>query len=89
LEELGYGPLPVYKEPAESPVSRPDLAKEYPLILIAGSKLEMYTHSEMRNIPPLREQFLKNLLEINTATAAKFNIEDGNVVTKRRYQVYG
>jgi len=27
LEKLGYDPLPVYKEPAESPVSRPDVAK--------------------------------------------------------------
>ena len=81
LEKLGYDPLPVYKEPAESPVSRPDLAKEYPLILIAGSKLEMYTHSMMRNIPKLRELFPENLLEINPGTAAKLSIEDGNVVT--------
>ncbi len=56
LEGLGYDPLPVYREPAESPVSRSDIAKEYPLIVITGSKLEMYTHSMMRNIPPLGEQ---------------------------------
>ncbi|MEA2074567.1 MAG: molybdopterin-dependent oxidoreductase [Euryarchaeota archaeon] len=80
LKELGYDPLPVYKEPAESPVSRPDLAKEYPLILITGVKLEMYTHSMMRNIPELYEQFPENLLEINPETAAKLSIEDGNVV---------
>ncbi len=55
LEELGYDPLPVYKEPAESPVSRPDLATEYPLILITGVKQEMYTHSMMCNIPELHE----------------------------------
>lgn len=80
LEKLGYDPLPVYKEPAESPVSQPDLAREYALILIAGSKLEAYTHSMMRNIPKLREQAPENLLEINPQTAAKLNIEDGNVV---------
>ena len=28
LEKLGYDPLPVYREPAESPISKPDLAKE-------------------------------------------------------------
>jgi anaerobic selenocysteine-containing dehydrogenase len=77
LEKLGYDPLPTYREPAESPVSRPDLAKEYPLILIAGTKLEMYTHSEMRNIPGLRRLFPENLLEINPETAEKFNITDG------------
>jgi anaerobic selenocysteine-containing dehydrogenase len=80
LEKLGHDPMPVYREPAESPVSRPDLTKEYPLILIAGSKLEMYTHSMMRNIPALREMFPKNLLEINPKTAARLNIEDGNSV---------
>jgi anaerobic selenocysteine-containing dehydrogenase len=51
LENLGYHPLPEYSEPAESPISRPDLAKEFPFVLIAGTKLESYTHSMMRNIP--------------------------------------
>ncbi len=81
LEKLGYDPLPVYREPAESPVSRPDLVREYPLILIAGSKLEAYTHSMMRNIPKLRERSPENLLEINPETAAKLGIKDGNVAS--------
>jgi anaerobic selenocysteine-containing dehydrogenase len=79
LEKLGYDPLPTYREPAESPVSRPNLAKEYPLILIAGTKLEMYTHSEMRNIPGLRRLFPENLLEINPETAAKKKIAEGDI----------
>ena len=80
LEELGYDPLPVYREPAESPVSRPGLAKKYPLILIAGSKLEAYTHSMMRNIPGLRKHAPENLVEIHPDTASKLEINDGNVV---------
>ena len=80
LEELGYDPLPVYREPAESPFSQPDLAQEYPLILIAGSKLKMYTHSMMRNIPELREQMPNNLLEINPETAAQLGINNGEYV---------
>jgi len=80
LEKLGYDPLPTYWEPAESPVSQPDLAKEYPLILIAGTKLEMYTHSEMRNIPGLRRLFPNNLLEVNPETATKLGITDGDLV---------
>jgi anaerobic selenocysteine-containing dehydrogenase len=79
LEKLGYDPLPTYREPAESPVSRPDLAKQYPLILIAGTKLEMYTHSEMRNIPGLRRLFPENLLEINPETAAKRKITESDM----------
>jgi anaerobic selenocysteine-containing dehydrogenase len=50
------------------------------MILITGSKLEMYTHSMMRNIPELYEQFPKNLLEINPKTAMELGIEDGDVV---------
>jgi anaerobic selenocysteine-containing dehydrogenase len=80
LEEQGYDPLPVYREPAESPVSRPDLAKKYPLILITGSKLEMYTHSMMHNIHELCDLFPENLLEINPKTAMELGIEDGDVV---------
>jgi len=80
LEKLGYDPLPVYKEPAESPVSQPDLAREYPFILIAGSKLKTYTHSMMRNIPDLYELMPKNLLEINPVAAKKLGIKDGDIV---------
>ena len=79
LEELGCDPLPVYREPAESPISQPDLAREYPLVLVTGVKLEMYTHSMMRNIPGLYEQFPENLLEINPETAAGLGIGDGDV----------
>lgn len=62
----------------------PEIAKEYPLILMTGSKLEMYTHSMMRNIPELYEQFPENLLKINPERAAKLEIEDGDVVSDKR-----
>jgi anaerobic selenocysteine-containing dehydrogenase len=80
LEKLGYDPLPVYREPAESPVSLPELAREYPFVLIAGSKLKMYTHSMMRNIPDLHGLMPKNLLEINPVAAKKLGIKDGDIV---------
>ena len=80
LKELGHDPLPVYTEPAESPVSRPDLAQDYPLILIAGSKLEPYTHSMMRNIPALRKHCPHNLLEIHPVTADHYGIKQGDTV---------
>ena len=80
LEKLGYDPLPIHREPAESPVSQPELAREYPFILIAGSKLKMYTHSMMRNIPDLHGLMPKNLLEINPVAAKKLGIKDGDIV---------
>ena len=80
LEKNGHDPLPVYREPAESPVSQPELAKEYPFILIAGSKLEPYTHSMMRNIPGLRKHAPENLLEINPKAASKLDVNNGEIV---------
>jgi anaerobic selenocysteine-containing dehydrogenase len=80
LKEYGYDPLPVYREPAESPISQPDLAREYPFILIAGTKLEPYTHSMMRNIPVLRQHVPENLVEINPEAAVGLGIRDGDLV---------
>jgi anaerobic selenocysteine-containing dehydrogenase len=80
LEKPGYDPLPVYREPAETPISQPDLAKEYPLILIAGTKLEAYTHSMMRNVLELCKHAPENLLEINPETASQLEINDGDRV---------
>lgn len=81
LARLGQDPLPVYREPAESPVSRPDLAKDFPLVLIAGSKLKPYTHSMMRNIPSLRELAPENALEIHPDDAAERGVADGGCVS--------
>jgi len=80
LDKFGHDPLPTYREPAESPLSRPDLAEEYPLILIAGTKLEAYTHSMMRNIPGLRKHAPENRLEIHPDTASRLRISDGENV---------
>ena len=80
LADEGCDPLPVYREPAESPVSRPDLAGKFPLVLIAGTKLPMYTHSMMRNIGSLRKRFPENRLEIHPETAAHRSIEDQDKV---------
>ncbi|MCR4286490.1 MAG: molybdopterin-dependent oxidoreductase, partial [Deltaproteobacteria bacterium] len=38
LQRLGYAPLPTFNEPPESPVSAPDAAKDFPYILITGSR---------------------------------------------------
>lgn len=80
LEKFGYDPLPVYREPAESPVSRPELVKKYPFILIAGSKLEPYTHSMMHNIPGLHKYAPENLVEINPEAASNLGIHNREVI---------
>jgi anaerobic selenocysteine-containing dehydrogenase len=80
LERLGYDPLPGYAELPESPISEPELNKEYPLILTTGTKSPVFFHSEGRQIPHLREIETDPLVEINPETAGKLGIEEGNWV---------
>jgi anaerobic selenocysteine-containing dehydrogenase len=66
LEEMGLNPLPVYEEPEESPFSKPELSKEYHLVLTTGAKLPIYIYSQMCNISSLRKLMPENIFEINT-----------------------
>lgn len=80
LESNGYNPLPVYKEPMESVLSSPELAKEYPLTLTTGSRKPMYLHSQHRNIPSLRKLFPEPYLEIHPETAQDCGVGEGDCV---------
>jgi len=80
MEQHGYDPLPTFMEPAESPVNRPDLAQEYPLILTTGAKTVGYVHSEYRNLPSLRKLMPEPLIEINPQTASSLGIANGDKV---------
>jgi len=81
LEKIGVDPIPVFKEPPESPVSTPELAKKYPLILITGIKTIGYLHSAYRNIDQLRKLVPEPILEIHPAAAKERHIEDGDWVS--------
>lgn len=79
-KELGYDPLPYWDEPAESPVSTPDLAKEYPLIMMNGARIQQYLHSQFRDIRSLRSKVPDPLVEIHPETAKNLGIKDGDWV---------
>jgi anaerobic selenocysteine-containing dehydrogenase len=78
--KYGYPPLPTYAEPAESPYSRPDLAKEYPLVLTTGKRQAGYFHSEFRQLPWLRESNPTPEVFINPETAAYYGVTHGDWV---------
>lgn len=80
MEKWGYDPLPFYEEPLESPVSTPEIAKEYPLILNIGGKTPIYWHSQGRQISLLREIIPDPLAEIHPRTAEEIGIKDGDWV---------
>jgi anaerobic selenocysteine-containing dehydrogenase len=80
FEKLGYDPLPRYEESHENPFSTPQLAEEYPLMLITGGRFRPMYHSEHRNIDSLRKRRPHPLVQINPETARKLSIEDGDWV---------
>jgi len=81
LKQYGYDPLPEFVEPAESPISRQDLARTYPLILVTGPKTRFYTHSRFRDLTFLRRSVPEATVEINSETARGLGIGQGDMVT--------
>lgn len=81
FSRFGDDPLPYFKEPPYSPVSRPDLFEEYPFVLTTGERTYSYFHSEHRQIPVLRELNPNPLLEINPDDAARIGVVDGQWVS--------
>jgi anaerobic selenocysteine-containing dehydrogenase len=79
-EDWKLEPLPHYEEPPLTPMSRPDLAEEYPIILSTGRRSPVYFHSEHRNIPWLRKIHPHPLIEIHPSTAGKYGINHGDWV---------
>lgn len=80
LKDMGYDPLPSYKEPTESPISNPELSKEYPLILTTGAREPVFRHSELRNIPVLRQIWPDPKVKINSNTAMELGIGNGDTI---------
>ena len=80
LKDIGGHALPTYIEPFESPISQPELASEYPLMLITGARNIAFYHSALRNIPSLRKHAPDPELSINPNTARELCVEEGEWV---------
>ncbi|MFC1995354.1 molybdopterin-dependent oxidoreductase [Chloroflexota bacterium] len=86
LKEWGFDPLPIYREPPETPYSNPELAKEYPLLFTTTGKHASFRHSSGRQIDRLRHEHPDPITYIHPETANKLGIADGDWVyieTKR------
>jgi anaerobic selenocysteine-containing dehydrogenase len=95
FEKLGYDPLPYYEEPAESPISAAELAKDYPYILISH-RSKFFPHSQYRQSEILRKRHNEPLIQIHPETAKKEGIRNGDMVwienqrgrIKQRCEIY-
>jgi anaerobic selenocysteine-containing dehydrogenase len=75
MEHEGRPPLPVYVEPPASPT------RDYPLILMTGTKGLYYFHSELHQIDSLRKRRPDPVVQINPETAAGLGISEGDWVS--------
>lgn len=80
LEEAGYDPIPVYREPTASLRGSSAGRKDFPLILNTGARIKEYTHWQMRHVPQLREMAPDAVAEIHPETAGEYGIADGDMV---------
>jgi anaerobic selenocysteine-containing dehydrogenase len=76
----GIDGLPVYNEPRLSPISTPDIAADYPLVLGAGTRLPMFIHSRTFRLPWTRSLRRDAAVDINPADAARCGISQGDLV---------
>ena len=70
----GIPALPEYVEPALSPVSRPDIATDFPLVL-TNAKFTTYVHSQQRALPSLRKASPHPSADVHPDTARRYGVE--------------
>jgi len=80
LEKAGFDPIPVYNEPAESPLSKPEIAIEYPLVGSVGLHLGLYTHTQYRTLPWLREIHKGAFVNIHPLKCEELGVRNGDEV---------
>jgi anaerobic selenocysteine-containing dehydrogenase len=80
LEKAGYNSLPVYVEPGRSPMSTPEVANAFPLILTTGARLPMFVHGRTFRMPWTKCLRPESMVDINPHDAAVRGIAQGDAV---------
>jgi anaerobic selenocysteine-containing dehydrogenase/ferredoxin len=80
LRENGLEPLPVYREPKQSPISTPELSEKFPLIMNCGSRVPFYSNAKHRELPLLRRFMPEPTVRLNPRDAAKRGLSPGDTV---------
>jgi len=80
FENLNCEPLPVYREMPQSPDGDPELFKQYPLVLITGSRFMPMYHSEQRQIETARKKRPDPLVALHPDTAENLGLNEGEWV---------
>ena len=83
LSEHGYDPLPVYTEPTEGPLTRPDLTDTYPLVFNSGARVTTDFRSQHHGAADLAKKRPEPTVMINTGDADRRGITNGDAVELR------
>jgi anaerobic selenocysteine-containing dehydrogenase len=83
LRAAGHDGLPVWREPAESPVSTPEVARDFPLVLTSGARHKHATHSQHQYLERMRKAMPQPLVELHPDDAALRGIGNGDRVEVR------
>ncbi|MEZ5449062.1 MAG: molybdopterin-dependent oxidoreductase [Thiolinea sp.] len=83
LREHGYDGLPIYREPAESPLETPELLAEYPLVLTSGGRQKNFTHSQQHNVAAMLALDPHPRVQIHPDDAAARAVQHGDTVEVR------
>ena len=76
----GHAALPNFVEPQIGPVTRPDLAAQFPLVLTCA-KPTLFCQSQHRALPSLRQRAQHPEVQLHPKTAAERGITAGSWVT--------
>jgi len=76
----GYPPLPEFVEPQIGPVTRPDLAARFPLVL-TNAKSALFCQTQHRVLPSLRKRAPNPEVELHPAAAQERGIANGDWVS--------
>ena len=71
----GYPPMPEYVEPALSPVSKPEIAADFPLVL-TNAKFTTFVHSQQRALRSLRKASPEPTADIHPDIANRYGIKN-------------
>jgi cysteine sulfinate desulfinase/cysteine desulfurase-like protein/anaerobic selenocysteine-containing dehydrogenase len=80
LGEHGYNPLPVYTEPREGPLARPDLAERHPLVFNSGARIFADFRSQHHGVASLAALAPDPRVTMNDEDARERGITDGDWV---------
>ncbi len=80
LAEHGYDALPVYTEPREGPLARPDLARRFPLVFNSGARTHHDFRSQHHGVSGLAEKQPEPTVTLNALDARERGIRNGDKV---------